>query len=136
VTSSRISVYQEPGLTKIDERHEEYLGLPAGFLYAGATTVVSSLWKVSDIATWFLMEVFAREVASGADVAKALRRAQWNLRLVSADRVREKIGFLIEAESSGPRKQRMVDTSNEILELGEYPFNGPYWWAGFAVNGI
>src|ERR1035438_2705278 len=42
----------ETGLVKIEERHEEYLGLPAGFLCAGAATVVSSLWKVNDVATW------------------------------------------------------------------------------------
>ena len=43
---------------------EEYLGLPAGFIVAGAMSVIGSLWSVPDLATALLMvrliETFAR----------------------------------------------------------------------------
>ncbi|MBW4496441.1 MAG: CHAT domain-containing protein [Oscillatoria princeps RMCB-10] len=39
----------ETGLTAFDSRLEEYIGFPTGFLYAGAVSVVCSLWRVSDL---------------------------------------------------------------------------------------
>jgi CHAT domain-containing protein len=37
---------------------EEYIGLASGFIMAGAPAVVSSLWRVNDLATSLLMEKF------------------------------------------------------------------------------
>src|SRR5206468_2854281 len=59
---------------------DEYIGLPAGFLYAGARCVLSSLWAVSDLPTALLMDRFQRECDAGRSVAAALREAQRWLR--------------------------------------------------------
>ncbi|HUP43266.1 MAG TPA: CHAT domain-containing protein [Thermoanaerobaculia bacterium] len=58
---------------------EGVLGLTRAFHYAGARTVVSSLWKVSDQATALLMESFYRHLLKGQGKAEALRRAQLEL---------------------------------------------------------
>jgi hypothetical protein len=50
-------------------------GLPRAFLSAGASTVLSSLWKAADQPTRFLIDAFYREVLEGTDKARALRRA-------------------------------------------------------------
>jgi hypothetical protein len=50
-------------------------GLPRAFLSAGATSVLSSLWKAADEPTRFMMDVFYRELLDGTDKARALRRA-------------------------------------------------------------
>jgi CHAT domain-containing protein/Tfp pilus assembly protein PilF len=56
---------------------EGLLSLTRGFMYAGATRVVSSLWSVSDIATASLMANFYRAMEhDGMRPAAALRAAQ------------------------------------------------------------
>lgn len=56
---------------------EGLLGLTRGFMYAGATRVVASLWSVSDIATAGLMADFYRAMEhDGMRPAAALRAAQ------------------------------------------------------------
>ena len=54
---------------------DEVIGLTRGFLYAGARTIVSSLWSVQDRATAELMIHFYRNLA-GHDQREALRLAQ------------------------------------------------------------
>ena len=56
---------------------EGMIGLTRGFMYAGATRVVASLWEVSDIVTAELMERFYRAMeVEGMSPAAALRAAQ------------------------------------------------------------
>lgn len=58
---------------------EGIVGLARGFLYAGAASVVVSLWQVADRSTAELMVDFYRELengGSGADKAEALRTAK------------------------------------------------------------
>ncbi len=54
---------------------DDVVGLTRGFLYAGASTVVASLWKVDDQGTAALMTRFYEELRSG-DKREALRAAQ------------------------------------------------------------
>lgn len=58
---------------------EGIIGLPRGFLYAGAKSVISSLWKVDDKATKELMALFYSELHAGKSPAAALRSAQSTL---------------------------------------------------------
>ncbi|MGE0812655.1 MAG: CHAT domain-containing protein [Vicinamibacterales bacterium] len=51
-------------------------GLTRAFLYAGARTIVTSLWDVSDDSTAFLMDRFYAGLQAGRSKASALRRAQ------------------------------------------------------------
>jgi CHAT domain-containing protein len=56
---------------------EGLIGLSQAFFYAGAPSVVASLWPVSDqTSTPDLMVRFYRELDGGADKAEALRRAR------------------------------------------------------------
>jgi CHAT domain-containing protein len=58
-------------------RSEGLLGLTQGFLYAGARSLVVSLWRVSDRATAELMTRFYEYLLNGGlRPADALRRAQ------------------------------------------------------------
>jgi CHAT domain-containing protein len=59
---------------------DEWIGLARGFLQAGASAVVASLWPIEDEATLELMDLFYRGVVAGQDVAEALRRAMVALR--------------------------------------------------------
>lgn len=68
------------GLGK-DVRGEGLIGLTRGFMYAGASSVVASLWKVDDEATAELMKHFyGNMLQKGLRPAEALRTAQNTLR--------------------------------------------------------
>jgi CHAT domain-containing protein len=68
----------ETGLGKVDNG-DDVVGLARGFLYAGARSVVSSLWSVDDKATEELMRAFYANLA-GTSRAEALRSAQLKAR--------------------------------------------------------
>ena len=58
------------------EKREGILGLPRIFFYAGAKSVVSSLWKVSDKTTGKFMSYFYRHLSQGKSKARALQLAK------------------------------------------------------------
>lgn len=64
----------ETALGKV-EGGDDVVGFTRGFLYAGAATIVSSLWSVDDEATQDLMVGFYKELAKSPK-AEALRKAQ------------------------------------------------------------
>lgn len=64
----------ETGLGKI-ANGDDIIGLTRGFLYAGARSVVASLWKVDDKATSTLMTRFYEKLGK-TDQREALRQAQ------------------------------------------------------------
>jgi hypothetical protein len=53
--SPRHSLRCETGLSDPSSTSDEYIGLPSGFLKAGSSSIVSSLWSVDDFATALLM---------------------------------------------------------------------------------
>ena len=64
-----------------DVRGEGLVGLTRGFMYAGASSVVASLWKVDDAATAELMKLFySNMLQHGMKPAEALRAAQNSIR--------------------------------------------------------
>lgn len=60
-------------------RGEGMIGLTRAFLYAGARSVVVSLWKVDDLATSRFMQKFYKHLREGADIPSALRQAKLDM---------------------------------------------------------
>jgi len=89
---------------------EGIIGLTRAFQYAGARSVLTSLWSVADESTAELMRRFYAKLRSGQPKDEALRRAQLDL----------------------------VETSVEI-DVGERrggrDFSQPLYWAGFQLVG-
>ncbi len=54
---------------------DDVVGFTRGFLYAGVSSIVSSLWKVDDQATSILMQQFYESLKE-SDKRSALRTAQ------------------------------------------------------------
>lgn len=59
---------------------DDMVGLTRAFLYAGASSVVASLWLVPDKATSQLMERFYTHLRAGSGKAEALQKAQQEIR--------------------------------------------------------
>jgi CHAT domain-containing protein len=69
----------QSGLGQVAES-DDLLGLIRGFLYAGARSLLTSLWSVSDEATVMLMKEFYKEWQTGATKARALQKAMRTVR--------------------------------------------------------
>jgi CHAT domain-containing protein/tetratricopeptide (TPR) repeat protein len=57
-------------------RGDDIVGLNRAFLYAGASSIIASLWRVDDQATSLLMRSFYTHLKQGMAKAEALRMAQ------------------------------------------------------------
>ena len=67
----------ETGIVGFGGRSDEFVGLPGGFLRAGARKIVASLWAVDDFSTALFMDEFYRGIVEeNLPPRKALRRAQ------------------------------------------------------------
>lgn len=128
----------ETGLSKVEPFHEEYVGLPAGFLHAGAPTVISSLWAVSDLATWLVMGMLSHHLAAGEAPAAALANAQEGFRALTKADVLARVRAAASAQGDPGVGERMVQEGERLVQSTENPcpFASPYWWAGFTVNGL
>jgi CHAT domain-containing protein/Tfp pilus assembly protein PilF len=61
------------------ERGEGILGLPRIFFYAGARSVILTLWRINDESTAKFMNLFYRYLSEGSDKAQALRLAKLDM---------------------------------------------------------
>ena len=91
------------------DRIDEYVGLPSGFLYAGAACVVSSLWVAGDLCTCLLMDRFHEEWHAGRSIGAALRECRRWVReeIVSGEYLREEVldgGFLASLDDDEQRR--------------------------------
>ena len=87
------------------EGGDEVIGLTRALLYAGAPSVIASLWRVDDKSTGILFQRFYAYLKQGDDKAEALQKAQ--------------------IDTMGFRREGA---------LGR-PFSHPYFWAPFCLVG-
>lgn len=111
---------------------DEAMNLASGFLNAGATGVVTSMWQIDDLATALVMREFAvyTEIAR-LDPMEALRAAALWLRRLRADELVGQLAQLARdvgaASTEGSAGHRLRDR--------RYPFSHPYFWAGMIYTG-
>ena len=124
----------ETGMVEL-ERGDEYIGLPSGFLYAGAPTVISSLWAVDDLSTSLLMNrLYENMISKKIGKAAALRDAQLWIR----DLTYQELVEYLEQASLG---QHIDYTILRGLQRrakhnpDQNPFEHPYYWGAFTCNG-
>ena len=121
----------ETGLIDFRNTSDEYIGLPSGFLYSGASNVVSSLWTVDEVSTAFLLIKFYQNLKSGLTVALALNQAQLWLRDITTTKLQEWTSKL-------KLEEELVEQIYDELEdfnPDEQPYQKPFYWAGFCALG-
>jgi CHAT domain-containing protein/TPR repeat protein len=120
----------ETGLTDPTSLSDEYIGLPSGFLYARSPNVVSSLWRVSDLCTAFLMIRFYQNMHQGLPVAVALNQAQRWLR----DMTRAELEQWIKDNQLSLSPTLRIRQFRGI-KANEKPFQSAFHWAAFCAIG-
>ena len=121
----------ETGVTNFDKGSDEYIGLPNGFLLAGSTNVVSSLWSVKAVATALLMITFYEELQKQPNIAIALNTAQRWLRDTTTQEFQERVKTL-------PVPLLLREKFFKYFEnqgANTKPFESPYYWSAFCIIG-
>ncbi|MCL1465761.1 CHAT domain-containing protein [Argonema galeatum] len=121
----------ETGLTDFTTNSDEYIGLPSGFLVAGSPSVVSSLWRVTDLSTAFLMIKLYENLQSQTSVPIALNQAQIWLRNVSKKEFIQWTNCL----NLGNNWIEEIQAKLEVFNLDDAPFAHPVYWAAFCAIG-
>jgi CHAT domain-containing protein len=127
----------ETGAIDIGNNSDEYIGLPFGFLLAGSTNVVASLWSVDAVATALLMAKFYQELQQPqANITVALKTSQNWLRQTTVAGFRE---WLSHSQFSMDWQEQLKIKYLEEIEREKgatyQPFSSPYYWAAFCVIG-
>lgn len=126
----------ETGLTDFTKISDEYIGLPSGFLLAGSTNVVSSLWSVSAVSTALLMIKFYQDLKQQqGNIALALNTAQLWLRDTTVEGFQD---WLSDSQLSLAWQIKLVQYFHQIeAKQGATakPFEQPYHWAAFCAIG-
>jgi len=89
---------------------EGILGLTRAFQYAGARSVLASLWSMADVSTGELMQRFCADLTQGMAKDEALRQAQL-------------------AVINGPV---VIGEGEDAIERG---LSTPFYWAAFQIYG-
>ena len=122
----------ETGLSDFNSISDEYISLPSGFLVAGSSSVVPTLWTVNDVSTSLLMIEFYQNLKAGLSVALALNKAQLWLRDVTVEKLQQWTSKL----SIRPSLKEEVYVMLDNLDSTEQPpFKSPYHWAAFCATG-
>jgi CHAT domain-containing protein len=127
----------ETGLIDFTNTSDEYIGLPSGFLYAGSTNVVNSLWTVDDLSTALLMIHFYQHLhaawTSGEDISVAvvLNETQRWLRNATKEDLQD---FVSTLTLDGTWKS-VIRRWFAQIKPGHKPFESPFHWAAFIAVG-
>ena len=121
----------ETGMSDIQQSPDEFIGLPTGFLQAGATGVVSTLWAVSDAATSLLIKHFYWEhLNEGLPPDQAMRSAQLWLRDATRQELGETYKSITRMSHNEAYRELVMDG-----DPGDKPYANPYYWAAFTFTG-
>jgi CHAT domain-containing protein len=140
----------ETGLGLISSSTGDILTLATGFLCAGASRVVSSLWSVSDLAAMLISFLYYRGRQQGLDCPSALQQAQICLRNLTGADIKElfeseQVESHLDAQFERARRRldrqatRAIDRQQQLLKKvysAKRPFASPFYWAAFTCQGL
>ncbi|WP_353852221.1 MULTISPECIES: CHAT domain-containing protein [unclassified Microcystis] len=133
--------------SKADSISDEYVGLPSGFLFAGSSSVVSTLWTVDPLATTLFMAKFYHDlkrisIQDQGSIAIVLNHTQTWLRTLNSQKLaqtknsQEFQQLLDQVFESKRDRRKFQDLLEAAVKREPYPFANPYYWTAFIATGI
>lgn len=133
---------------------DDIFTIAAGFLCAGAKTVISTLWSVEQLATallciFYYQECLAQERQQVKNRPLALQKAQIKLRSLTGNELQKKYKSSLDsyfdkqynlAVAAGNQDvaQKIFSTQKWLKKCcqDKFPFKSAYYWAGFICQGL
>ena len=125
----------ETGMIDMTSISDEYIGLPSGFLLAGSTNVVSSLWSVNATATALLMVKFYKELKHQKNIVLALQNSQRWLRETNITGFKQWVKESSLSFASQNQIIKYFDIMEQKNSENYQPFSLPVYWSAFCCIG-
>ncbi|GCE58173.1 CHAT domain-containing protein [Microcystis aeruginosa] len=133
--------------SKADSISDEYVGLPSGFLFAGSSSVVSTLWTVDPLATTLFMTKFYHSlkrisIRDEGSIAIVLNHTQTWLKTLNSKKLarikdNQKFQQILDRVFENKRDRRKFqDLLEAAVKRQPYPFANPYYWTAFIATGV
>jgi CHAT domain-containing protein/tetratricopeptide (TPR) repeat protein len=141
LSGSKLAVISACESAFTESKTAEYLGIPGALIFAGAPSVISSLWEVDDLSTAFLMGRFYENILiTGMELATALRESQLWLRTSTAFTLMNRLEVIRKAIKRNIGTDLLPQISYAwrtlvVMEPNECPFSHPFFWAPFILVG-
>ncbi|MET0030971.1 MAG: CHAT domain-containing protein [Limnospira maxima] len=110
---------------------DDYVGLSSAFFYAGARTVVASLWNVDELAATLVTLRLYQILPDYPSVTVALQAAQTWLRGVSCDDI---LDWLKHEQKATPEEVEEVE--DRLILFDDPPFAEACYWSAFTATGL
>ncbi|MEG4201720.1 CHAT domain-containing tetratricopeptide repeat protein [Microcoleus sp. Pol12A5] len=111
----------------------DYIGLPTGFIHAGAMGTLASLWAVNDLSTALIMVKFYELLQPGVSIGKALHDTQrWFKSAATSDL----LTWVKESDSFDADRKEYTEELLRRYNDDEKPYGDVYHWAAFCAIGL
>ena len=121
----------ETGFIDYTNNSDEYIGLASGFMRAGGTNIISSLWAVSDFHTALLMIKFYENLPLYQyNVSLALNHTQTWLRRATQSQI---IDWVQSKTNMQNTQQQKIIGFLQQYKPEQQPFKRPEFWAAFSA---
>jgi len=111
----------------------DYIGLPTGFLHAGAMGTLASLWAVNDLSTALIMVKFYELLQPGVSIGKALHDTQ---RWFKSAKTPDLLTWVQESDSFDDERKEYTEELLGRYNDDEKPYGDVYHWAAFCAIGL
>jgi CHAT domain-containing protein len=112
-------------------RTDDYVGLSSAFFYAGARTVVASLWEVDELAATLVTLRLYQILPDYPSVTAALQAAQTWLRGLSSDDV---LHWLKHDQKA--TEEEVEEVEDRLSLFNDPPFAEACYWSAFTAIGL
>jgi CHAT domain-containing protein len=132
----------ESGTPGFNPEVDEYSGLPAALQLAGVSTVVCTLWPVTDEMAALFVDLFyaafaqaCAQTAPQINIAALVSQASGQLRAMTKEEASERLTNL-KWQVADPKASELLGKYAEYVLAGkQFPFSHPYDWASFYITG-
>ncbi|MEG4802570.1 CHAT domain-containing protein [Microcoleus sp. ARI1-B5] len=111
----------------------DYIGLPTGFIHAGAMGTLASLWAVNDLSTALIMVKFYELLQPEVRIGKALQHTQ---RWFKSAKTPDLLTWVEESDSFDKAQKKLILKELKGYNDDEQPYGDVYHWGAFCAIGL